>query len=65
MKQHWVIPSNDSVTVKKSKKGIYPVNLIFHGHSSIEEMEVQEDNYIKVKINGKWTMIYLPRESTA
>ena len=60
MKDHWVIPDSDSVSVVENKESIYPVHLICNGHKRIEEMEITQENYIKVKINGKWHMIYLP-----
>lgn len=63
-KTHWVIPDGDSVTVKQSKKSIYPVKLICHGHELIEEIEIPKANYIKIKVYGKWAKIYLPSEIT-
>jgi effector-binding domain-containing protein len=60
MKEHWVIPNADSVTVKPNKKDVYPVNLLCHGHDTIEEIEIPNDTYIKIKIKGRWNKIYLP-----
>lgn len=61
-KNHWVLPDGDSVTVKESKKTIYPVKLICHGHEIIEEIEIPNTNYINVKLYGRWAKIYLPSE---
>lgn len=61
-KNHLVIPDGDSVTVKQSRKSIYPVKLICHGHEIIEEIEIPNTNYINVKLYGRWAKIYLPSE---
>ena len=59
-KDNWVIPDADSVTIR-AKKEVYPVHLICHGHKFIEEIEIPNYNYIRVKVKGKWSCkIFLP-----
>ena len=61
-KDHWVLADPDSVTVKHSKKSVYPVTLIVHGHPIIEQITIPTDNHINVKIYGRWARLYLPSE---
>lgn len=57
---HWCIPA-DSVSIRPTKE-VYPVNLFFNDHKFIEQMEIPNEDYIRIKIAGKWVAIYLPEE---
>jgi len=61
MKDNWIIPNADRVTVV-SKKEVYPVTVICDGHKFIEAIEIPNKNYINIKIKGTWAKIYLPLE---
>ncbi|RPI80964.1 MAG: hypothetical protein EHM34_09310 [Nitrosopumilales archaeon] len=63
MKDSWIIPDADLVTVV-SKKEVYPVIVICDGHDYIDAVEIPNSNYVRVKYRGKWVELYLPIDAT-
>lgn len=61
MKDNWVIPNAESVTIRP-KKEVYPINLTCHDHKFIEQLEIPNAEYVRVKIKGckYWARLYLP-----
>lgn len=62
MKGHWVIPA-DYVTIIPTKED-YPVTIFCNDHKFIEQMEIPNENYINVKIYGRWATLYLPSQES-
>lgn len=59
-KNHWCIPA-DAVSIRPTKE-LYPAHLILSHHDYIEEIEIPNENYINIKLYGRWARLYLPSE---
>jgi hypothetical protein len=59
-KENLYVP--DSYNISMGSKEVYPVHLICTHHKFIEQMEIPNDDFIRLKLKGcdYWIRLYLP-----